>query len=99
MQANVAGALAGNDSKTLKRYSAIMAVSKRSTIYFDPSIHRALRLKAAAMEVSISDIVNDAVKQTLSEDAADLEVFEKRRREPGLDFEDVVRAMKRSGKL
>jgi hypothetical protein len=76
-----------------------MPAAKRSTIYFDPAIHRALRLKAAAMEVSISDVVNDAVKQTLSEDADDLEAFEKRRREPTLDFEDVVRAMKRSGKL
>ena len=76
-----------------------MSTVKRSTIYFDPAIHRALRLKAASLDVSISDIVNDAVKQTLSEDAADLEVFEKRRREPSLDFEDVVRAMKRSGKL
>jgi hypothetical protein len=76
-----------------------MPAAKRSTIYFDPAIHRALRLKAAAMEVSISDVVNQAVKRTLSEDAEDLEVFEKRRREPTLDFEDVVRAMKRSGKL
>jgi len=76
-----------------------MATAKRSTVYFDPAIHRALRLKAAAMDASISDIVNDAVRQTLSEDAADLEVFDKRRREPSLDFEDVVRAMRRSGKL
>jgi hypothetical protein len=76
-----------------------MPASKRSTIYFDPAIHRALRLKAAAMDVSISDVVNEAVKQTLSEDAADLEAFETRRREPTLDFEDLVRAMKRSGKL
>lgn len=76
-----------------------MATAKRSTIYFDPALHRALRLKAAATEVSISDVVNEAVRQTLSEDAADLEAFEKRRREPSSDFEDVVRAMRRSGKL
>jgi len=74
-----------------------MATAKRSTIYFDPALHRALRLKAAATEVSISDLVNEAVKQTLSEDAADLEAFETRRREPSSDFEDVVRAMRRSG--
>lgn len=76
-----------------------MSSAKRSTIYFDPDIHRALRLKAAAMDVSISDVVNEAVKQTLSGDASDLEVFDKRRRDPTLDFEDVVRAMRRSGKL
>jgi hypothetical protein len=76
-----------------------MPAVKRSTIYFDPEVHRALRFKAAAMDVSISEVVNDAVKQTLSEDASDLEVFEKRRREPALDFEDIVRAMRRSGKI
>ena len=77
----------------------LMATPKRSTIYFDPDLHRALRLKAAAMDRSISDVVNDAVRQTLSEDAADLEVFEKRRREPTLDFEAVVLGLRRSGKL
>ncbi|HEY0140719.1 MAG TPA: CopG family transcriptional regulator [Thermoanaerobaculia bacterium] len=76
-----------------------MPAPKRSTIYFDPELHRALRLKAAAMDRSISDVVNDAVRQTLSEDAADLEVFEKRRREPTLDFEEVVLRLRRSGKL
>ena len=76
-----------------------MSTPKRSTIYFDPDIHRALRLKAAATDRSISDVVNDAVRQTLSEDAADLEVFEKRRREPALDFEEVVLRLRRSGKL
>jgi plasmid stability protein len=76
-----------------------MSTPKRSTIYFDPDIHRALRLKAAASDRSISDVVNDAVRQTLSEDAADLEVFEKRRREPVLDFEEVVLRLRRSGKL
>ncbi|HVE72260.1 MAG TPA: CopG family transcriptional regulator [Thermoanaerobaculia bacterium] len=76
-----------------------MTTPKRSTIYFDPDLHRALRLKAAAMDRSISDVVNDAVRQTLSEDAADLEVFEKRRREPTLDFEEVVLRLRRSGKL
>jgi plasmid stability protein len=76
-----------------------MATPKRSTIYFDPDLHRALRLKAAASDKSISDVVTDAVRQTLSEDAADLEAFEKRRREPALDFEEVVLSLRRSGKL
>ena len=76
-----------------------MATPKRSTIYFDPEIHRALRLKAAATDKSISDVVNEAVRQTLSEDAADLEVFEKRRREPSLNFDEVVMKLRRSGKI
>jgi len=76
-----------------------MATPKRSTIYFDPEIHQALRMKAAATDRSISEVVNDAVRQTLSDDAADLEIFEKRRREASVDFGDVVLRMRRSGKL
>jgi hypothetical protein len=58
-----------------------------------------LRLKAAASDKSISDMVNDAVKLSLAEDAEDLEAFEKRKREPNLDFEQFVKALKRRGKL
>ena len=76
-----------------------MATPKRSTIYFAPDLHRALRLKAAATDKSISEVVNAAVRQTLSEDAADLDAFEKRRREPTLDFEEVVLSLTRGGKL
>ena len=73
--------------------------TKRATVYFEPEIHRALRLKAAASEKSISDMVNEAVKLTLSEDAEDLEAFEARKREPNLDFEHFVNSLKRRGKL
>jgi hypothetical protein len=73
--------------------------SKRSTIYFDPDLHRAVRMKAAAMDLSVSDVVNEAVRRILAEDAEDLEAFEKRRREPSLDFEDVIRSMKRRSQI
>jgi hypothetical protein len=76
-----------------------MSSTKRATVYFQPEIHRALRLKAASSDKSISDMVNDAVKLTLAEDAEDLEAFEKRKREPNLEFEQFVRALKRRGKL
>jgi len=76
-----------------------MSSAKRATVYFEPEIHRALRLKAATSDRSISDMVNDAVKLTLAEDAEDLDAFEKRRREPNLDFEQFVKALKRRGKL
>ena len=42
--------------------------SKRSTVYFDESLHSALRLKAAYTHRSVSDIVNDAVRAALAED-------------------------------
>ena len=76
-----------------------MGSAKRATVYFEPEIHRALRLKAATSDRSISDMVNDAVKRTLTEDAEDLEAFEKRKREPSLDFEQFVKALKRRGKI
>jgi plasmid stability protein len=73
--------------------------SKRATIYFDADIHRALRLKAAETDRSVSELVNDAVRQALAEDAEDLEAFALRVSEPDLPFEDVVRDLKRRGKV
>jgi len=72
---------------------------KRATVYFDPSLHRALRLKAAETDCSISDLVNDAVKQSLAEDAEDFEAFEAREHETDYLFEDVVKDLKRRGKI
>ena len=73
--------------------------AKRATVYFDPDIHRALRLKAAATDDSMSDIVNRAVRLSLAEDAEDLEALQKRKREPNLNFEQFVKSLKRRGKL
>lgn len=76
-----------------------MGTPKRATVYFDPEIHRVLRLKAAVSDCSISDMVNDAVRQSLAEDAEDLEAFEKRASERALNFETMVRDLRRRGKL
>ena len=73
--------------------------TKRSTVYFDPSIHRALRLKAAETDRSVSDLVNEAVAQSLAEDAEDLAAFEERAAEPNLSFEDAVKSTNNEGKL
>ena len=73
--------------------------NKRVTIYLNPEFHRALRVKAAETEYSVSDLVNSAVKQALLEDAADLEAFDKRAGEPLLVFEEVVKKLKRDGKI
>jgi hypothetical protein len=72
---------------------------KRITVYLNPEFHRALKVKAAETEYSVSDLVNSAVKNALLEDAVDLEAFEKRAGEPLLDFETVVKTLKRDGKL
>jgi len=76
-----------------------MSDPKRATVYFDPDIHKALRLKSAVSERSISEMVNDAVRTALAEDADDLAAFDDRAEQPTVDFEDFVKKMKRSGKL
>ena len=76
-----------------------MSSPKRATVYFDPAIHRALRIKAAHGDHSLSQLVNDAVKRSLAEDAEDLEAFASTRKEPTLRFEDVLKDLKRRGKL
>ena len=76
-----------------------MEATKRATVYFDPEIHRALRLKAAATERSISELVNEAVELALGEDAEDLEIFEQRRDGPLLSFDEVIKDLKRRGRI
>ena len=76
-----------------------MSDPKRTTIYFESDIHKALRLKSVVSERSISEMVNDAVRNSLAEDAEDLAAFDERADDPSVDFEDFVKKMKRSGKL
>jgi hypothetical protein len=68
-------------------------------VYFDPAIHRALRLKAAETDRSFSELVNEAIKFSLAEDAEDLAAFEERASEPNLPFEKVVKELKKRGKI
>ena len=72
---------------------------KRATIYLDSELHQALKLKAAQTEYSISELVNEAVREGLSEDADDLAAFEERAQEPSLTFEAVVKDLRRRGRL
>jgi hypothetical protein len=73
--------------------------TKRATIYMDSGLHRALRMKAAATSSSISEIVNHAVKLALAEDAEDLAAFEERARESLVSFEEVLKELKRNGRI
>ncbi len=75
------------------------SAQKRATVYFDAFLHRALRLKAAETDRSISDLVNEAVRHSLAEDADDIAAFEAREKEPDYSFEDVVKDLKRRGKI
>ena len=71
----------------------------RATIYLDEELHRALKIKAAATDRTISEIVNEAVRRDLAEDADDLAAFEDRADEPIYAFEEVVRMLRERGKL
>jgi hypothetical protein len=76
-----------------------MEPAKRATVYFDPEIHRALRLKAAATDRTVSELVNEAVQLTLREDAEDLEVIAERSGGPILSFDEVVRDLRRRERI
>ena len=72
---------------------------KRSTIYFRPGLHRALRIKAAETQRSLSDLVNDAVQTALREDEEDLSAFDERANEPTLTYETLLKDLKAHGKI
>ena len=76
-----------------------MAAPKRATIYLETKIHKALKLKAVETDSSISELVNEAVKGYLSEDAEDLIAFDERKNEPATDFNSFVKQLKRDGKI
>jgi hypothetical protein len=74
-------------------------LSKRSTVYFEPSIHQALKMKAASSHVSISEIVDEAVRLLMSEDQEDLEALAERKDEPELSYEALINDLKIHGKI
>ncbi len=74
-------------------------LSKRSTVYFEPAIHQALRIKAASTHRSLSQVVNDAVREALREDQEDLSAFEERVAEPTMSYEALLDDLKAHGKL
>jgi hypothetical protein len=75
------------------------ATSKRATVYFEPALHKAVRLKAAHTQRSMSDIVNDAVRHALREDQEDLAAFDDRVAEPVISYEALLEDLKAHGKL
>jgi len=74
-------------------------ITKRSTIYFRPELHRALRIKAAETQRSISNLVNDAVEMALRKDEKDLSSFADRVREPTITYEALLKDLKAHGKI
>ena len=74
-------------------------LTKRTTVYLEPELHRALRLKSVETSLSLSELLNDAVRDELAEDAEDLAVFDARKNERTIAFEDFVKDLKRHGTI
>lgn len=74
-------------------------LSKRSTIYFDPAIHQALRMRAASAQISVSELVDEAVRLMMREDQEDLAAFAQRAAEPEITYEALLADLKQHGKL
>ena len=74
-------------------------INRRSTVYLEPDLHKALRVKAMETEQSVSNLINEAIRVSLLEDSDDLSAFSERASEVNLDFESVLKDLKHRGKL
>jgi plasmid stability protein len=74
-------------------------LSKRSTIYLDPALHKALRVKALETSRSMSAIINEALREALTEDAEDIAAFEERANEPLISYEQMIKRLKKDGRI
>jgi hypothetical protein len=72
---------------------------KRATIYLDPVVHKALKLKSFETSRSMSDLVNEAVREALAEDAEDLAAFDERAKDPLISYEDMLKRLKKDGRI
>ncbi|MGA8181374.1 MAG: CopG family transcriptional regulator [Desulfobacterales bacterium] len=73
--------------------------AKRATVYLDPVLHKALKLKAVETSRSISDLVNSAVREALAEDAEDLAAFDERADEPLIRYDEMIKRLKKDGRI
>jgi len=73
--------------------------NKRTTIYLDPELHKALRMKAAASSKSVTALINDAIRESLAEDEEDIAAFTIREKEPLISYDEMVKRLKKDGLL
>jgi hypothetical protein len=74
-------------------------LSKRSTVYFEPSIHQALKIKAASSQQSVSELIDEAVRLLMNEDQEDLAAFSERESEKEISYEALLIDLKKHGKI
>jgi hypothetical protein len=75
------------------------ASTKRSTVYLDSILHKALRLKSIETSRSMSDLINEAIRESIAEDAEDLSVFDERADEPLISYDEMVKKLKKDGRI
>ncbi len=75
------------------------ALTKRSTVYLDPALHKALRLKALETSRSMSELINEAIRESIAEDAEDLSAFDERTDEPLISYDEMVKRLKKDGRI
>lgn len=73
--------------------------ARRATVYLDPDLRKALRLKSVETSKSVSELVNDAVREALAEDAEDIAAFEQRSGEPLISYDEMIKRLKRDGRI
>jgi hypothetical protein len=72
---------------------------KRATVYLKPELHKALRLKAVETSTSVSELINKAVREALVEDAEDFAAFEGRAGEPLIHYDEMVKRLRKDGRI
>ena len=73
--------------------------TRRATVYLDPDLHKALRLKAVETSRSVSDLASEAVREALAEDAEDITAFEERAGESVISYDEMVKRLKKDGRI
>jgi len=75
------------------------SLSKRSTVYLEPELHKALHLKSIETSVSVSVLINQAIRESLAEDADDLAAFAERVNDPLVSYEAMIQNLKKNGRI
>ena len=74
-------------------------LSKRSTVYFEPKIHQALKMRAASSQISVSELVDEAVRLLMREDQEDLSASNSRAKEKEISYEALLDDLKKHGQI
>lgn len=74
-------------------------LSKRSTIYFDPILHKALKIKSASSSQSVSELVDEAIRLLMLEDQEDIKSYKERKGESEISYEVLLNKLKKNGQI